>query len=137
MSNTRIKICCIGSLEEVQLAISHGVSALGLVSAMPSGPGVIEESLIADIAQHTPPGVANVLLTSKQDATSIIDQQRRCRVNTLQLCDALPFSEYPKLHGQLPGITIMQVIHVRDESAIDEAADVAPHVHGLLLDSGN
>lgn len=31
----------------------------------------------------------------------------------------------------------MQVIHVVDESAIDEAIAVAPHVDALLLDSGN
>ena len=37
----RVKICCISSREEAQLAIRYGASALGLVSAMPSGPGVI------------------------------------------------------------------------------------------------
>ena len=36
-----IKICCIASREEARLAISAGASAIGLVSAMPSGPGPI------------------------------------------------------------------------------------------------
>jgi phosphoribosylanthranilate isomerase len=58
----RVKICCICSLEEAWTAINHGASALGLVSEMPSGPGVIHESLIADIARRIPPFVSSVLL---------------------------------------------------------------------------
>ena len=45
-----VKICCIASREEARLAISAGASAIGLVSAMPSGPGPIADSLIAEIA---------------------------------------------------------------------------------------
>ena len=48
----RIKICCIASVAEAQLAIRHGASALGLVSAMPSGPGPIAEELIAEMARN-------------------------------------------------------------------------------------
>jgi phosphoribosylanthranilate isomerase len=36
----RIEVCCIASVDEAWLAIRHGASALGLVSAMPSGPAV-------------------------------------------------------------------------------------------------
>ena len=46
----QVKICCISSLDEARLAITAGAQALGLVSVMPSGPGVISESLIAEIA---------------------------------------------------------------------------------------
>ena len=48
-SKPRVKICCISSVGEAHLAIRHGASALGLVSEMPSGPGVIEERVIAEI----------------------------------------------------------------------------------------
>ena len=74
----RIKICCINSVQEARLAIRYGADALGLVSHMPSGPGVISEELIAEIAGIVPPGVASFLLTSLQDASSIISQHRRC-----------------------------------------------------------
>jgi phosphoribosylanthranilate isomerase len=84
----RVKICCISSIAEAALAVSYGASAVGLVSSMPSGPGVIEESLIEEIAQTVPPGVASFLLTSSTDPDKIVAQQRRCRANTLQLCDA-------------------------------------------------
>lgn len=119
------------------MAIRHGAAALGLVSAMPSGPGVIEEETIAAIAATAPPGVATFLLTSRRDAGSIISQQRRCRTNTLQLCDSVEPGSYAKLRDALPGITLVQVIHVTGSESVDEAVAVADKVDALLLDSGN
>lgn len=133
----RVKICCIASVEEAQLAIVHGASAVGLVSRMPSGPGVIEEDLIAEIAAAVPPGVASFLLTSEIDVPAIIDQQRRTRVNTLQLVDALPPGAHRRLRNALPGIALVQVVHVVGEQSIAEAVAIAPQVDAILLDSGN
>lgn len=135
--NPRVKICCIGSVEEAWLAIAHGASAVGLVSHMPSGPGVISEELITEIAAQVPPGVATFLLTSKQDVASIIAQQRRCGTNTIQLCDHLLEGRHADLRAALPGIKIVQVVHVIGEESIKEAEQVAPHVDAILLDSGN
>ena len=134
---TRVKICCISSVAEAQAAVAAGADAIGLVSAMPSGPGVIGENLIAAIAAGAPPALATFLLTSKVEPAAIVAQQRRCGVNTIQLCDALDANAYPALRDALPGIALVQVIHVRDESAVAEAAGIAPMVDGLLLDSGN
>ena len=80
----RVQICCVGSHEEAALAVAHGADALGLVSEMPSGPGVITDELARAIAARVPPGVASFLLTSKQQAPAIIEQQRYVRANTLQ-----------------------------------------------------
>ena len=118
-------------------AVAAGADAIGLVSAMPSGPGVIGEDLIAAIAAAAPPALETFLLTSEVEPAAIAAQQRRCGVNTIQLCDALDAGAYPALREALPGIALVQVIHVRDESAIAEAVDIAPLVDGLLLDSGN
>ena len=41
-------MCCISSVEEADAAVARGADAVGLVSAMPSGPGVIEDELIED-----------------------------------------------------------------------------------------
>lgn len=133
----RVKICCISSLAEAQLAIAHGAAALGLVSHMPSGPGVISEEMIADIAARVPPGVATFLLTSKQDVDAIIAQQRCCGTNTIQLCDHLLTGTHQDLRAALPGIKIVQVIHVTGEQSLREAEEVAPFVDAILLDSGN
>jgi phosphoribosylanthranilate isomerase len=133
----RIKVCCIASVEEAWTAIEAGAAALGLVSWMPSGPGVIEEARIAEIAARVPPGVATFLLTCARDADTIAAQQRRTGVSTVQLVDALPAEELTRLRGLLPGIGLVQVIHVRGEPSLAEAMAAAPRVDALLLDSGD
>ena len=60
----RLKICCISSLAEARLAVAAGADALGLVSRMPSGPGVIAEDLIAEIAAAAPPAIGTFLRTA-------------------------------------------------------------------------
>lgn len=137
MTPPKVKICCIGTVEEARLAIACGASALGLVSAMPSGPGVIGEELIAEIIRTVPPPIGTFFLTAQQSADAIIDQQHRCRPNTMQLVDAVSELELIRLRRALPGIALVQVIHVTGPESIDEACAVAPHVDAILLDSGN
>jgi phosphoribosylanthranilate isomerase len=133
----RVKICCIASIEEAWMAIEHGASALGLVSEMPSGPGVIPEDRIDEIAARLPPAIGSFLLTSKQDVSSIVDQQRRLGVNAIQICDRLELGDHRDLRLTLPGISLVQVVHVTGPESIDEAVSLAPLVDAILLDSGN
>jgi phosphoribosylanthranilate isomerase len=133
----RVKICCIASVEEAKLAIKYGASAIGLISEMPSGPGSISEGLIEEIAATIPPGVSSFLLTSKQDVDSIIDQQKRTKVNTIQLVDKLNQGSHSDLKKALPGISLVQVIHVLGEESIQEAIRISGSVNGILLDTGN
>jgi len=137
MKTPQVKICCISSIEEANLAIKYGASAIGLVSEMPSGPGVISEDLIKDIASSVPPAINTFLLTSKTDADSIIEQQRKCKTTTLQIVDRVKINVLVKLRKELPAIRLVQVIHVSDEEPITEAKNVAQFVDALLLDSGN
>jgi phosphoribosylanthranilate isomerase len=127
----------MASVEEAWMAIESGASAVGLVSAMPSGPGPIPEELIAEIAATIPPGVSSFLLTCLQDAASIVEQQRRLGVNTIQICDRLTKGSYRDLREALPGVSLVQVVHVTGPEAVDEAIAVAPKVDAILLDSGN
>jgi len=136
MRRTRIKICCIQSAEEARLAIAQGADALGLVGTMPSGPGPIDDELIAAIAARVPPPVATFLLTSETEAETIIAHARRCRTSTLQLVDRIAEGIHPRLRKALPGIKLVQVIHVSGEEAFADALGAAAHVDALLLDSG-
>ncbi len=133
----RVKICCISTLDEAWIAINHGASALGLVSEMPSGPGVIHESLIAEIARRIPPFVSSVLLTSKRSPSMIIEQHRRCGTNAIQICDDLDPDGIDEVSSALPGINLIKVIHVQGEGSIEEAKTVSQYVKGILLDSGS
>jgi phosphoribosylanthranilate isomerase len=131
------KICCIKSVDEARLALAHGASALGLVSEMPSGPGTIPEEKIAEIVAALDPAVETFLLTSQHDPERIVAQQRRTGVSTLQLCDVLPAGAHAQLRRELPGVSLVQVVHVRDQSSIEEAITLSPHCDSLLLDSGD
>jgi phosphoribosylanthranilate isomerase len=132
-----VKICCIASLDEARLAVEAGASAIGLVSAMPSGPGPIEEAEIARIAAAVPRPTETFLLTALTGAEAIAEQHRRCGTTAVQLVDALDEAELRRLRRLLPGTRLVQVIHVTGPGSVDEARGVAPLVDTILLDSGN
>jgi len=137
MSFVRVKICCISSSEEAQLAIKYGASALGLVSEMPGGPGVISLEKISEIVSTIPPSISTVLLTSRQDASDIIDQLGITKAGTLQVCNTISRPEYFKIKEMLPWIKIILVVHVNGEHSINEALEYSKYADALLLDSGN
>jgi phosphoribosylanthranilate isomerase len=137
VNQVRVKVCCISSVEEARTAIEAGADAIGLVSSMPSGPGVISEDLIRAIARTVPPPIATFLLTCHQRVDDIVAQQRRCGTNTVQLCDRLVEGGYAQLRAAMPGVAIVQVIHVNGRESVEEAVNIAPQVDALLLDSGN
>lgn len=134
---TKVKICCIQSIAEAQIAIDNGAYTIGLVSKMPSGPGVISESKIREIAEWASDNIKTVLLTSLQDPYEIIEQQKYCKTNTLQLVDYQEIETYQILKNKLPNVEIIQVIHVINDNSITEAVEISKYVDMLLLDSGN
>jgi phosphoribosylanthranilate isomerase len=133
----KVKICCISSIAEAKLAMSYGADAIGLVGRMPSGPGPIEDELIKTIARTIPPPIATFLLTCETTAEQIINHHKRTFTNTIQLVDELREEEYTKIREAIPAIKLVQVIHVTDESSVEEAIKVSAHVDAILLDSGN
>jgi phosphoribosylanthranilate isomerase len=136
-THTRVKVCCMKSLEEVWMAVEAGASAVGLVSQMPSGPGPISNEAAAGIAAEVPPGVDAFLLTPLQTVGELVEQNRLVKARALQLVDALPPEAYAELRAVMPGVKLVQVIHVTGPDSLSEALAVAPHVDAILLDSGN
>ena len=53
------------------------------------------------------------------------------------LSDAVAPGTHAALRQALPGVAIVQVIHVADQESVDEAIAVSQHVDAILLDSGN
>ncbi|MBK7872535.1 MAG: phosphoribosylanthranilate isomerase [Saprospiraceae bacterium] len=133
----RVKICCISSEQEAFDAIRFGAAALGLVGKMPSGPGPISDEQIQKIAAIVPPPIGAFLLTSEVGAKQIIEHYQRVHTNTIQIVDALAEGTYRQIRAALPGIKLVQVIHVVGENSIDEALSIADEVDAILLDSGN
>jgi phosphoribosylanthranilate isomerase len=134
---TRIKICCISSVDEARLAVEYGASAIGLVAKMPSGPGPIPDELIRQIAATVPPPVATFMLTSETMVSEIIEHHHRTNTNTIQIVDSLSSGTYADLKAALRGVKIVQVIHVIDESSVEEALEISAMADAILLDSGN
>ena len=124
-------------MAEAELALAHGANALGLVSAMPSGPGPIPDGDIARIARAVGGRARTFLLTSRTQPAEIAEQARAAGTDTVQLVDALADGALQELRGLLPGVALVQVLHVRDVGALDQARAWAPHCDALLLDSGN
>lgn len=137
MTRPRVKICCISSIEEAKLAVEYGASALGLVGHMPSGPGVIGDELIYQIAKAVPPPISTFLLTSETKPQNIIQHYKRVNTTTIQIVDELEQREYQILRDELPNVKLVQVIHVIDENSVKEAIEVSKYVDAILLDSGN
>ena len=133
----RVKICCIKSLYEARIAIEYGASAIGLVGPMPSGPGIIADDLISKIVHKIPPPIATFLLTSETTADQIINHHKKVNTSAIQIVDRLDLNSYDQIKQALPGIKLIQVIHVVNENSIKEAKIVAPNVDAILLDSGD
>jgi phosphoribosylanthranilate isomerase len=134
----RVKVCCIASAAEARAAFEAGAAALGLVSAMPSGPGVIDDATVAEVAaamRGLP--VRTFLLTARTTARAIAEQHAAAGTTTLQLVDHVPHAELRALRAIRPGVEIVQVIHVTGPASVDAALGAAPLVDALLLDSGN
>ncbi len=131
------KVCCIQDEAEAALAIEHGALALGLVSRMPSGWGPIPERRIAEIARTAPAFISTVLLTMESDPAQVVRQNRLCCCSALQLVDDFPMDGYAHLRRELPGVTILKAVHVLGDEAMDQAAELAPLVDGLILDTGS
>ena len=134
---TRVKICCISSVDEANIAINNGAWALGLVGNMPSGPGIISDLTIAQISSSVPNHIKTFLLTSETTAEGIIAHHRRTLTDMIQIVDAVDLDVYGVLRKGLPEISMVQVIHVIDQSSVNTALKITPHVDYLLLDSGN
>jgi phosphoribosylanthranilate isomerase len=133
----RVKICCIANEAEAAMAISFGASAIGLVGAMPSGPGPISDDDIWRIARTVPPPIGTFLLTSEQTSNGILEHHFRTLTNTIQIVDELPERDYGNIRAVAANIKLVQVIHVRGEESVDEAAELAEQTDAILLDSGN
>jgi phosphoribosylanthranilate isomerase len=135
-TRTRVKICCIASQTEAEMAASAGADLLGLVGLMPTGPGPTEEKLARQIAASTMPWAPPVLLTACETADDITEHAARVGVRAVQIVNRIAPEIHARLARTAPGLARIQVIHVEDDGAPDLIADYVPHVTAFLLDSG-
>ena len=133
----KLKICCISSIAEAQMAIVHGADAIGLVGPMPSGPGTIDDELIAEIAGLVPDEIDTFLLTSETSAEKVVKHHQRAKTSAIQIVDKLQTGNHAEIKVYLPKVKIVQVVHINGEESINEALEAAETADAVLLDSGN
>lgn len=133
---TRIKVCCLLSQEEAQLAVACEADAVGFVGRVPASPRALGDETVAAIAARVPPPIATFLLTAESTAAGIARHVAATGVSTVQILAQLPRGESEQLPRLLPATRRVQVIHVEGRSALDLIDQYAPHVHAFLLDSG-
>lgn len=118
-------------------AVAAGADAVGLVGAMPTGPGIIDDEMAAEIAPTVPPPVTPWLLTSQTEPDAIAAHARRCGVSVVQIVRHVP----PEVHGALrtlaPTLRRVQVIHVEGDEALGRVAAYGRGPDAFLLDSGS
>lgn len=115
----------------------YGADAIGLVAAHPSGPGIISDDLIAQIAAKVSPGVDSFLLTDRIEADDILAHHQQCRTTCIQITRHIDLVESKRLALHKPvGVRLIQVIHVGGGDALELARLYLPYVDALLLDSG-
>lgn len=133
----RIKICCLRDEGELEAAVEAGADAVGVVSAMPSGPGTIPDEEILRLVRAAPASVRTVLLTSRTDPEPVVEQVVWAGTTDVQLVRAVPPETHEALRSRLPGVRVLQVIHVEGPEAVERARAVATRVDAILLDSGS
>ena len=132
----RIKICCIRSQEEAEIVQRGGADAMGLISWMPSGDRFLSDRQIHDLAAASP-NVERFLLTCKTNPDEIRRQVLDAGTDTVLLVERMTKTDLERLRVKLPGVSLVQVVHVTGPAALQEALDVERHVDFILLDSGN
>ena len=118
------------------MALDHGADALGFVSAMPSGPGPIDDSTIVSLIAALLANTNTVLLTSRSKPADVVAHVKQCKPTTVQIVDAVPVDTYTALRAETPDVKIIQVIHVQGSESLEGALAVSQHVDAVLLDSG-
>jgi len=131
----RVKTCCISSIDEARLAKAHGADLLGLVGHMPSGPGIISDDQISDIATEIR-GISTVLLTSEETTEGVVNHWDRVRTSHIQIVRSIPVQILQRIKKELPAIPLLYVVHVENMEAITIAKTAADYADFILLDSG-
>jgi phosphoribosylanthranilate isomerase len=134
------KICCMQSEAEIDMAAAAGARAVGIVGPMPNGAGFLDEETAARLARYAVKRhgdkVWATLLTKRTRAADIADHVAATGANAVQIVDRPEAGTHAFLRARFPALKILQVIHVEDERAINEARDCGAEVDAILLDSG-
>lgn len=133
----KVKICGITNIEDALAVISYGADAIGfLVGQVHYSTGsFITPEQAAEIVDALPPYCSTVLVTHTSHTDEVVGLARKSKVNTIQLHGETTPEEALEIKKELPYIKTYKVVHVFDESAIEEAKRYEKVVDGIILDT--
>jgi phosphoribosylanthranilate isomerase len=92
---------------------------------MPSGQGIISDSLIYEISNSVQAPIDTFLLILEREAKSIIDHHDRTRTTTIQIVNHIDSVHHDKIRVALPEVKIVQVVHVVKDESISYAREIS------------
>jgi phosphoribosylanthranilate isomerase len=133
----KVKICGITSLEDALASVSFGADAVGfLVGQVHYSTGsFISPEQTAEIIGGLPPFCSTVLVTHLSRPQEVVRAARTANVSTIQLHGDTNPGEAVEVKAQLPYAKVYKVIHVFDDSAIEQARSYEGRVDGIVLDT--
>jgi len=123
---TRVKICGMTRLEDAELAVSLGASAVGFVLWAQS-PRAVSVEGARDIARALPPLVARVGVFVNEDPRRVAEIVREIGLDAVQLHGDERVDDYRTV-----GARLIRAVTLDHDGAEDEAAALAPDVTPLV-----
>ncbi|TSC87132.1 MAG: phosphoribosylanthranilate isomerase [Parcubacteria group bacterium Gr01-1014_8] len=130
----KVKICGNTSKETALAALSYGADMLGFIVNVSGSKTSITPEQAREIISALPSG-ETVVVTTATDAQEIKRLAQETGVSTIQYHGEVSPETIAKIKDELPNIAAWKVIHVKDESAIDEARKYESIVDAILLDT--
>lgn len=134
--SVRVKICGIGTREDLAAAVNAGAHAIGLIVGTTH---LSEDALDTDqahnLAAAAPVFVSTVLVTHLTDISQICELADTLGVDTIQAHGALSSTGARELWQHRRTRRIIRTVHITGEHSIDEASQAASTADALLLDS--
>lgn len=130
----KVKICGNMNTESALASLSFGADMLGFIVNVPQSKTSVTPEKAHEIIATLPSG-ETVMVTTETDAEKIKRLAQIAGVSTIQYHGDVSPETIAKIKDELPNIAAWKVIHVKDESAIDEARKYEQIVDAILLDT--
>ena len=137
MMGRAIKICGMQSTAEVEIAMAAGATCVGFVGEGLTPPGCLSDEAVLEIVGAIEDRKSIVLLTPHSTVAAVVAQQRRVGAGALQLCRPFGREALLALRQSLPGVQLIQVVHMGDLGGLERARAVAGIAEVGLLDAGS
>ena len=133
---TKVKICGITNINDALAAVDYGADYLGFLVEIDLSEDSITREEAKILIKKLPLEVQPVLVTYITDPTHIIKLAKDLNPDIIQLHNPeINLKTIGKIRKTLPKIKLTKVIHVQDESSINEAKEYEKHVDYILLDT--